>query len=61
MPSEFRLRLNLRFGENPSGRNSRTVWEIATAPYAHAHFATFPPRTPQALHQGRHLRKGMLP
>jgi DNA modification methylase len=25
------------------GRNKRSVWEIATAPYAEAHFATFPP------------------
>ena len=28
---------------NYIGRNKRTVWEIATAPYAGAHFATFPP------------------
>ncbi len=27
---------------NPAGRNIRTVWEIATQPYAEAHFATFP-------------------
>ena len=27
-----------------SRRNKRTVWEIATAPYAGAHFATFPPK-----------------
>jgi DNA modification methylase len=26
-----------------SGRNLRNVWTIATAPYAEAHFATFPP------------------
>ena len=25
-------------------RNKRTVWEVATAPYAGAHFATFPPK-----------------
>ena len=25
-----------------SGRNKRTVWEIATQPFAEAHFATFP-------------------
>ena len=25
-----------------SGRNRRTVWEIATQPYPEAHFATFP-------------------
>jgi len=28
---------------NPSGRNRRSVWTIATAPYPEAHFATFPP------------------
>jgi hypothetical protein len=27
---------------NPAGRNLRTVWQIATQPYAKAHFATFP-------------------
>ncbi len=27
---------------NPSGRNVRSVWEIATQPYPEAHFATFP-------------------
>ena len=31
------------YGHNPVGRNRRTVWEIATAPYSGAHFATFPP------------------
>ena len=29
---------------NPMGRNKRTVWEIPTAPYPGAHFATFPPK-----------------
>jgi len=28
---------------NPSGRNKRSVWEVATAPFSEAHFATFPP------------------
>jgi DNA modification methylase len=28
---------------NPAGRNRRTVWHIATAPYSGAHFATYPP------------------
>jgi len=27
---------------NPRGRNRRTVWTVATAPYRGAHFATFP-------------------
>ena len=30
-------------GRNGNGRNLRNVWNIATAPYAEAHFATFPP------------------
>jgi DNA modification methylase len=29
---------------NPFGRNKRNVWEIATAPFPDAHFATFPPK-----------------
>ena len=28
---------------SPAGRNMRDVWTIATAPYAEAHFATYPP------------------
>jgi len=28
---------------HPNGRNKRSVWEIATAPFSEAHFATFPP------------------
>jgi DNA modification methylase len=34
--------------ENPSNlRNKRTVWTIATQPYAEAHFATFPEEIPK--------------
>ena len=29
---------------HPLGRNKRSVWTIATAPYPEAHFATFPPK-----------------
>jgi DNA modification methylase len=28
---------------NPEGRNKRDVWNVATKPYAEAHFATYPP------------------
>jgi DNA modification methylase len=28
---------------NPAGRNKRSVWTVPTAPYAEAHFATYPP------------------
>jgi len=31
---------------NPAGRNLRNVWNIPTAPYKDAHFATFPPALP---------------
>ncbi len=32
-------------GKNPeTGRNLRNVWQISTAPYPEAHFATFPPK-----------------
>ena len=31
------------FGHHENGRNKRSVWTIATAPYPGAHFATFPP------------------
>lgn len=30
-------------GQYVGGRNKRSVWEIATAPFSEAHFATFPP------------------
>ena len=34
-------------GETPLSRNKRSVWTIATAPFAEAHFATFPPELPE--------------
>ena len=33
---------NMKAVGDPSGRNIRSVWTIATAPYSGAHFATFP-------------------
>jgi DNA modification methylase len=33
--------------DNPAGRNKRSVWTIATQPYAEAHFATFPEEIPK--------------
>jgi len=36
--------LRCRQGRNGLGRNRRSVWSIATQPYAGAHFATFPPQ-----------------
>jgi DNA modification methylase len=32
---------------DPAGRNARSVWTIATAPFSEAHFATFPPELPE--------------
>ena len=29
---------------DPSGRNKRSVWTVATQPFKEAHFATFPPK-----------------
>jgi DNA modification methylase len=34
-------------GDAPLARNKRSVWQIATAPFAEAHFATFPPELPE--------------
>ena len=31
-------------GEQPAGRNRRSVWTVTTQPYSDAHFATFPPK-----------------
>ena len=33
--------------DSSQGRNCRTVWAIATAPFKEAHFATFPPELPR--------------
>ena len=33
-----------RAGNHEAGRNIRSVWTVATAPYPGAHFATFPPK-----------------
>ena len=43
-------------GEQPSMRNARTVWTLATEPYAEAHFATFPTAVPRrAILAGCHV------
>ena len=47
-PSAVGTRQKARLGNgsvgDPSGRNKRTVWTVATQPYPGAHFATFPPK-----------------
>ena len=44
-----------------SGRNSRTVWEIATQPYPEAHFATFPEELPRRCIKAGTSEKGCCP
>lgn len=39
-------------------RNKRSVWEIATAPYPEAHFATFPPELPEICIKAGTSEKG---
>ena len=44
-PAPPSVKSTLRVGADIApGRNKRNVWEIATQPYADAHFATFPPK-----------------
>lgn len=42
MEFDHRGSLNVNGGKS-GGRNKRSVWTVATAPYSGAHFATFPP------------------
>jgi DNA modification methylase len=48
LPSAVGTRQKARLGNgsvgDPAGRNKRSVWTVATQPYAGAHFATFPPK-----------------
>ena len=37
------LKQRYKNGDWPTKRNKRTVWTVATKPFAEAHFATFPP------------------
>jgi DNA modification methylase len=43
------------------GRNSRTVWDIVTQPYANAHFATFPEELPRRCIKAGTSEKGCCP
>lgn len=44
-----------------SGRNIRSVWEIATQPYAQAHFATFPQALPERCIKAGTSKQGVCP
>jgi DNA modification methylase len=48
-------------GKTCNGRNSRTVWEIATQPYPEAHFATFPEELPRRCIKAGTSEKGCCP
>ncbi len=43
------------------GRNKRTVWSIATAPYSGAHFATFPPKLIEPMVRAGTSEHGVCP
>jgi DNA modification methylase len=46
---------------NPAGRNKRSVWQIATAPFPKAHFATFPPKLVEPCIRAGTSDKGCCP
>jgi DNA modification methylase len=46
---------------DPSGRNLRNVWTIATAPYRESHFATFPPSLVERCVKAGTSEKGCCP
>ena len=46
---------------HPSGRNIRSVWEIATQPFPEAHFATFPEALPDRCIRAGSSERGCCP
>jgi DNA modification methylase len=46
---------------DPSGRNCRNVWTLATQPYSGAHFATFPPEIPRRCILAGTSERGQCP
>jgi len=46
---------------NKAGRNRRTVWHIATAPYSGAHFATYPPALVEPCIKAGTSERGVCP
>jgi DNA modification methylase len=46
---------------NPLGRNRRTVWTIATQPYAEAHFATYPEKLVEPMVLAGTSERGCCP
>lgn len=45
----------------PGGRNKRSVWTMASRPFAEAHFATFPPGLPETCILAGTSEKGCCP
>jgi DNA modification methylase len=41
---EMSIKTGLGFNQPENGANRRSVWTVASTPYAEAHFATFPPK-----------------
>jgi DNA modification methylase len=52
---------NGRNREDAFGRNARSVWTIATQPYAEAHFATFPEELPRRCIAAGTSERGCCP
>jgi DNA modification methylase len=50
-----------RVVEYEAGRNIRSVWQIATRPYAGAHFAVFPPEIPERCIKAGSSERGVCP
>jgi DNA modification methylase len=48
-------------GNNPQGRNVRSVWSISTARFDEGHFATFPPELPERCIKAGTSEKGVCP
>ncbi len=62
--SDPKIRLGKGWWDNayiPSGRNKRTVWHIATAPYSGAHFATYPPALVEPCIKAGTSERGVCP
>ena len=60
-PRETREAKLIAFGEPPTSRNVRSVWEIATQPYPEAHFATFPEALPDRCIRAGTSERGCCP
>jgi DNA modification methylase len=53
-------RINVNGGQT-NGRNIRSVWTIATRPYAGSHFAVFPPELPERCIKAGSSERGVCP